>query len=59
MITIKCFGNVEIEGDEYLPEGVKIISTGSVQFSAGVVNGNSKLTCFAAIKENEWKGEKE
>ena len=59
MITIKCFGNVEIEGDEYLPEGVKVVASGSVQFGAGVVNSDSKLTCFADIKENEWKGEKE
>ena len=53
MITIKRFGNVEIEGDEYLPEGVKIVASGSVQFTEGVLMSSSDVTFFAPIKEGE------
>ena len=53
MITIKCYGNVEIEGTEYLPEGIKIVASGSVQFAEGVLTSSSDVTFFAPIKEGE------
>ena len=55
MITIKCFGNVEIEGTGTIPEGINIVSAGNIQImNAGVLFEEiGSIQFLAPIKEGE------
>jgi len=53
MITIKCFGNIEIEGTGTIPADIKLVSAGNVKITnAGVqFEEAGAIQFFAPIKE--------
>ena len=49
-LTIKCFGDIEIVGEDKLPEGLVIIASGDVWMNGALeLSKGSEITCYANI----------